>query len=446
MAASCGCEDPFFCNHGKATTNKVGAKYFSINKLSDPIEEQIKDSKEAAKLFKTLPFIPYAGTNEHSSDQLLKFLYLLKNLSSSKGACNSSIREFAFHGLIEIRKAVNESFLLDKKSYEVSEEEKLKYVNFIETLDLNANSLNDLASILYDGTDVTGDHYLKVVISKIGDGKAGMYVLDNQHCRYVNNGQQNRIAVSSNWSYNYIAQNIPKIYPVYPEVKEDELTITFIIHSKNTTGFYGRPKSNASLFAQFIETQEDMTRLTSSYRRFMADIIMEVEDADPSGRRILDGDAQKAGFEDVEERLNYQYSNQNIDSPSLMLLGRPYGSSPALIHETKIDTKEKYFEASRKLTRDDIFINHNWSQKLAGVPMATGWSNDEFINELKVKQPTVKKAQSIAERTINTALKYICLYFKNGLDKYCINFLHPYEELLKETKDNGNTSEKLGNN
>lgn len=439
--AACNCEDKFFCNHNTSSnvSGKLGAKYFDLRKLKNPIEEQIKDKDEAFKTYNLLPFIPYAGTNDFTSDSLLSFLYLLKELSSSKGACNKALKDFAFGGYVDIVEALDESFYFEDKVSPLSRDEKNKYIQFLKSLDMNAESINDLAKLLYNGTDITGDHYLQVVISKLGNKKAGMYALDNRNCRYVNNGLKNIIAVSPNWNYAYLKANKPKLLPVYPNVLEDDTKVTFVIHSCNTLDFYGRPESKASLISQFIESQEDLVRLSSSANRFASDIIMEVEDADPNSRRIDEDDAVKAGFESVEERLNYQYSSAN-EAPSLMLLSRSYGSSPALIHEVKIDTKEKYFRTSRELTREDIFINHNWSQKLTGVPMASGWSNDEFINELKAKQIIIKNVQTVSERTINKALIFICTYLNNGLSERMINFIHPYKEILNEEKNDSVSS------
>lgn len=428
--------------------NKKGAVYFKFAELKNPVDEQLVDPSLVKKLYKNLPFIPYAGTTLHSADSFINLLFTLKDGSKSKGTCLNSIKEYSFGGKMEVVKSLNESFKLSNKQAELSLQEQENYILFLQGIIIEEADLLELASNLYDGFSITGDCYLKVVIAKVaGIFVPGIYVVDNRTVRYVNDGTGKMIAISQKWDYNYIRENEPEFIPVYPNYTETDNEIKFIIHKKNGKGFYGRPGSVSSLIDQYTEYKETVYRASLATNRFVPDVLIELEAPDPTIQKYEEDETKESGFDNIQDRLNYEYSNKSEDPASLMLIERGYKSGNAFIHEFNINTKEKYFKTSGDMCKESIFIAHNWSQRLAGVPLANGWSNEAFLDELRVKEITVKNTQNIIEQVLNKAFSVIARYMNPEMEKYSINFVHPYRDLLESGKENikSNADNDLGN-
>ena len=408
--------------------------------VTNPIDEQIRDKDTLQQLYKNLPFIPYAGTNGHSADSLIDLLYTLAVVSPSQHACLNSIKEFAFGGKINIVESIDDSFSVSDQMQPLSIERQKEFINFLSLIDKKENGWLEFAANCFDGYGKTGDLYIKVVLSDVaGTKSAGVYVIDNRTIKYVNDGNANMAAISQYWDFGYVTKNPPEYIPVYPFVTSKNGVTQFIIHVKNGNGFYGRPASIGSLTEQYTEYKETLYRCTSATNRFNPDVLMEVSGRNPEVIKRNNEEAAKFGFENLEEQLNYKVAAGNSSAPSILLTERPYDSDPIHIHEFNVNTKEKYFQASGQISRDRIFISHNWSQKLAGIPLASGWSNSAFLDELRVKEITIRNIQNIIEYPMNTAFYEIAKFMNPSMMDYSINFVHPFANVLNETKDANNS-------
>lgn len=414
----------------------LASNHIRWSEVRNPIEEQIRDSKELKDLYTHLPFIPYAGTNGNSSDSLISLLYTLAVVSPSQHACLNSIKEYAFGGKINIVESIDDSFSLSEEMNQVPIEKQKEFIAFLSKIKKKENEWLELASNCYEGFGNTGDVYIKVVMSEVaGEKESGIYVIDNRTIKYVNDGNANMMAISQYWDYTYVLKNPPEYIPVYPFVSTSNGITKFIIHKKNGSGFYGRPTSIGSLTEQYTEYKETVYRCTNATNRFNPDVLMEVSGRDPSIRKKENEDAVKSGFENLEDQLNFKVSAGNQYAPSIILTERPFQADPIHIHEFNVNTKEKYFKASCDISKERIFLSHNWSQKLAGVPLASGWSNEAFLDELRIKEITIKNIQNIIEHPINTAIWEIAKFMNPEMMKYSINFVHPFANVLKQAQD-----------
>lgn len=421
---------------GSHTGSTLSASHIHWAEIKNPIEAQIRDPKVLEDFYKSMPFIPYAGTWQYSADSMMEMLYTLAVVSSSQHACLNSIKEFAFGGKINIVESMDDSFAISEQLTPVSFENQKRFIEFVNTIYKKEGDWNEFGENCLTGWGCTGDIFIEVVMSEVaGQKSAAMYVLDNRNVRYVNDGKYNMLAISPKWDMTYILKYPPEYIPVYPTMTEKNGITKFVIHKKNGTGYYGRPTSIGSLTEQYTEYKESIYRCTNATHRFNPDVLMEITGRDPKVRRMENEEAELSGFKNLEEQLNFKVSAGNSDAPSIILTERPYGAEPIKIHEFNVNTKDKYFQGSKKMNMDTIFLSHNWSQKLAGVPMATGWSNEAFLDELSIKEITIRKVQNVVEQPLNDAFYEIARFMNPEMVKYSMNYVHPFANVLKQRKD-----------
>lgn len=427
----------YSANGSQVGSGSLAASHINWAEIKNPIEDQIRDKQSLQDFFKTMPFIPYAGTWQYSADSLLQLLYTLCVVSPSQHACLNSIKEFAFGGKIKIVESIDESFILSDEMPDLGIETQKKYIEFLSSITKREGDWMEFASNCYTGYGYTGDIYIMVVMSDVaGQKSAAMYVVDNRNVRYVNDGNYNMLAISDRWDTNYITKYQPEYIPVYPNMTEKDGVTKFIIHKKNGNGFYGRPASIGSLTEQYIEYKEMVYRCTNATNRFNPDVLMEVSGRDPAIRQKENEEAIKSGYEHLEEQLNFKVSAGNASAPSVLLTEKPYAGDNIFIHEFNVVTKEKYFLTSKSISKEVIFLSHNWSQKLGGVPMASGWSNEAFLDELSIKEVTIRSVQNAVEQPMNDAFYEIANFMNPEMSKYSANFIHPFINVLNQRRQN----------
>lgn len=401
-----------------------------------PIAALVRDPKELADTYKHLKLIPYSFlTDNYSADSLLKLLYNVAALSSSKQSCITSISEFAFGGKAEVVNVIDDSFKSEEEN-KVTQETTKKYKEFISSINFENKNILQLGESLLKDSLISGDKYLLVTISKVDEfNSVTIKHIDPKTVKYVNNGLLDTLAYSLRWDYAYLIKNNKYIsyYPVYPSYVESGNLIQFIIHHKKGSGIYGTPESLDCIDDQLIEYYEKKYRLVKAKDCFLPDVLLEVEEDDP--RASAYGDTARGEEDDnLQTKINKEYAsgNSSPEGKAIAVVTRPFGSNPMLIHEFDIKTKEKYLSWSAEQSRSAIYASHNWSQLLSSVPIPKGWTSNPFADELRAKEPTIRKYQNEVEFIINTAFKAICKILNNGLEGLGINYTHPYKEMLNQ--------------
>lgn len=387
-------------------------------KLESPIPDEVRDVTKLQNWFRKQGYIPFAGTTQDSNHTYLRYLQNLAKLSPTLASCINGIKFYAFTGKPNIIKSVNSEFdFSDSLKYEeLSLDTKNKFVQKLSLIDKGNMSWSQLAIALYNSFKGVGNAYLSITIKTILDQK---YISFKYHepesvlYKMPTLFSSNKVDVSQCWDPQYLKRYPPKTYSVYPYFDESETEITTMIHVKNGNGHYGRPDWFAASHDAFLEVKNKEYLLKSVHNNFIGQVLIEVE-GDQDNPMLSDELAQEKGWKNSADQWAGNMTNsggsKEVDQPqSVLIMERPFGSSPVHVHEFNVQTKENFFQKIGNINEDNIIKVNMWSKILQGTDQASGLSGaTAFLNELKCKLPLIQHYQNICDnQIINKALDFV---------------------------------------
>lgn len=413
------------CNSSPCLSNcpsKNGLAYDNIGmalsklRLQSPIPNVISDPTTIQKWFRKTKYLPYAGHSNKSNHVYLKYLNSLASLSPSLSACINKIGFYSFGSKPIITKGKDSEFtfidnLNGKAILQTEEGDVVDKLNSINKFNVSWSSI---AEELYKSYKNNGNCYLYLCIDKImGNYFPSIKVLKQENVLYniVDLFSQPSIDHSLSWDERYIAKYIPENIPVYPAYSETSKKIKTVIHLKNGIDTYGRPDWLACADAAFLEIKDIQFLLKAVHNDFMGQTLIEFEGAE-SDDTLSDKDAQDEGHESESERFAANYTNggnRNEEGAgnTVILAERPFGASPAFVHDFKPNTKEKYFQTIGEMCEEFILKTNSVSKTFIGTQPPKGFSTDAQMSELESNVPLLKYFQDKIMGVINTGLDYI---------------------------------------
>lgn len=391
---------------------------FDFSNIANPISEKFIDPEDVLKTFSEWPLIPYAKVGIYSSQGLLKFLNSCRFISPTQGACHESIKSFAFGSKMRIKRASNIDFDIDHND-DLEKEIQKNFADFLKNsveLEGNVNYTN-FSEKLFDSFKDNGNYLIEIVHSEtLGVKKTYIYNhLTSNYCFYPKPVDgATLIALSPCWDSTYLRKNPPKFLPMYPFYKKGkDGELRTVLHVKNGNfKWFGRPDWVAAYTNCYREHQDCDYLTKMSANHFTGQVFIELEDDDIENDSTWEDDSES----DILGRLEKNFTLKGGDPQTIMATTRPYGTKPAFIYQFKPVTNEKFFDTTSKLDRQKIIENNQWSERLLGNSVAEGYSNDQFIKELSVKDITVlKRYRTIVCYGLNIAIKE-ALKFNNITD------------------------------
>lgn len=163
--------------------------------------------------------------------------------------------------------------------------------------------------------------------------------------------------------------------------------------------------------AAFLEIKDIQFLLKAVHNDFMGQTLIEFEGAE-SDDTLSDKDAQDEGHESESERFAANYTNggnRNEEGAgnTVILAERPFGASPAFVHDFKPNTKEKYFQTIGEMCEEFILKTNSVSKTFIGTQPPKGFSTDAQMSELESNVPLLKYFQDKIMGVINTGLDFI---------------------------------------
>lgn len=418
---------------------KRGAQLFNWTNDRNPIIPQIKDTSDIQSIFSRYPLIPYTGTTQQSGQQLLSFLINMMTLSTTHGSCIISQKKFAFGGKLAIVQNADNVFDFEE---EVEDKAiKKEFAEFVKGIKLNASDIRTFSENLFVSYKGTGNAYFSVVMSETMGQKAVSFNYHNPttvlYMIPEKGADTNWVAVSND--FTSLDKTPPTLYPVYPAThtrKTGEVVTMF--HIKDSTEWYGRPDSMASLLYQYREFQDANYLIMESDNNFTGKVFIEIEDGD---NEVDEPDANDP-LADVITKFEKNFTQKGDDPLSIMFMTRPSGASQAYVHEFAPNTNEKFFDTTASINERKILISHSWSARLLGESKAAGLSTNLFTDELESKLPLLEGYQTLIESFINTALSEVCIFMgKEHYVKYNIKFRTPFNVIRDATQSDGSARE-----
>lgn len=441
---------PYF---GKEDGNMGGrrtshATSFNFSKLENPIPKEIKDSKEIKTFFEKYPYVPYSGTYLDSQQTLLNFFNNLTDLSPTLGACINSIGFHSFGGSLEIVKDSKLDFYKDAKE-EIPDDVQAFYMESLKEIDFGKRGLKDLHHLLYDTYKSVGVCYLEVVMSETLGVKSGsVHFHDSLDCFYrlTERGKPKLIDISSSWELDYLLENPPRTVPEFPHYAQyPDGTIRTIMtaHSGNYE-WYGRPDWKSCFVHAYREFQDSIYLARISDNNFTGQVIIEVEDDEFSFTQ--DEEAQGAGFDNLADRVEQNFTNKSPDPMTVLMMSRPYGSKPVAVEQIEPNTNENFYKETGAIAERKIIQNNNWSARILSSDAGSAFSTNVFLDDLRTKEPLLTRYRKIINGLVSQAVSEINKYKGNdSLLELGVRSRSPFQEMLDQLDVNDGTNNQKGN-
>ena len=421
-------------------TSKPRGWNLRLAEIENPIPNEVKDSDGVFGFFRDNPFIPFSGTNQRTSHTLLQRLIDFKDLAPTHGACIESRKSFAFGSRIEIIGGYDPVFNIP--NIEVSDELKLSYRNFLQSIDLGEFNWMTLRGAFSESFDTTGNEWLEIVLTEnMGEKKAGVYHRSATECLYyINNQNEKMVGVCGDWMR--MDKHPPTILPLFPEFHEyEDGSMRSIVHVKNGSyKFYGRPKSFSSFIDQYNEYQNRIYQSKQLNNGFIGNTIIEVEGDNTSGFGGADDDSIKDGFNNFADQVEQNYTNKGSNPTSVIVTERPHGASPMSVNHIPANTSHKYFKGMAEMSRGNILMAHDWSENLLRMDGSSGFSESMYQDIFKIKSATsINALQTVVDSTINTITNFIEEWMGitefEGLAQKSVSPIQTLIEQVKEGED-----------
>lgn len=429
------------------------SSYIRFQNPESPIPAQIEDGEEYARFFKTFRevFVPYAGTNNHTSHSLLHFLLSLSELSPTQAGVIRAKKFFAFGGKVKVARRDDPVFDIGEIG-EVSASEQQSFLDFLKLIQIydasdNLISVRDLAEFWLQDDEGCGNLYFEIVKAQVGNEKVfRVYTHSPTHCLYLatNKYEPRYIAISPYWTIDYLNRKGFDVLPVYPNWSDNEDGVMrTIVHIKSGNyTWYGRPISIASMLDQFFEFQNADYKTKAVANHFMAQALIEFEDGEGS---MIDDEAPKnAGFPSFARQMELNFTNESKRPQRVMAVTRPPGAKEAFVHEFKPQTSETWSRTTGEDAEKSILKTHAFPRRFIGIDSTTGFSTAVFLDEFEtLLSPLITKIQQEVADIFNTYIvKEAAEFF--GMPQMAdlgVQFTTPFEQMIQQRKDAANNAD-----
>lgn len=433
-------------NNPRSTYRKKNrkAKFIKLAEIENPIPNEVSDPSELKMFFDKFPFIPYAGNSRTTSHSLLCHMINFLQLSVTKSAVVQSIKSWSFGSKIDIVKSTDTDFDLGEDIYNIDIADKRRYHEAIkQNVYLGDDTLKGQACKMSESYDLTGNIYVELIRTETAGQRmftAQFHSALDVLYLYTKPGQTKIVGVSKKWTEDHLKKNPPTLIPVFPTFHQfEDGTQRSMIHVKEGNfDWYGRPPDFSSFIDQYNEykLREFLTKQINT--NFIGQVLIEIEDDEPTGNDFDEDGNMKAGFEGTADRLEENFTNKGGDPTSVVAMTRPAGSDHAFIHEFKPNTSEKFICKISAELRGNIIGANDWSEALLRKDQTSGFNSQMFkdvftiVNATKInaRQILIEKIQNTI---INEAFEWMGI---SEFKEFAIKYQTPLKKLIDETIEN----------
>lgn len=401
LTQECCPDDPKRYNPRLERHKKVKrGKTFELPRLDNPINRELEYKDEKQKgIYDRFPFVPYSVDGKGRPIDLLNFLNCLPDSSKTLGAVKNSIKNFVFSQKMNFKMGEDPDFdFLVESTTDLEDSLKREYLLFIKSVVLpkGISTLSDLMECIFDSYFDNGNSGIELVHRVIlSNDVFNINFYETKDYRYAKTvkDQDKFVGISSCWDEDYLLENMPTLIPLWPNIGNFDGESRTFIHEKNGKYvWYGRPKWIACYLDAYREWKNSNYLNTITDNQFTGRVFIETEGADiENDDSFSETDAVHAGFENVSQRIEENWTLKGDNPQSVIATERPYGTDKAFIYEFKLNTNEKFFKVTGTECKDSILECNDWSRTLLGSDSASGWSNEQYREELRIKDEGILK-------------------------------------------------------
>ena len=230
-----------------------------------------------------------------------------------------------------------------------------------------------------------GGFAVNVVRNK--EGKVGsLYFIPLERLRF--NEDRSEFYYSRDWEKS-IGRVKYTVYPKYDPQGKDPNSI--YVYTNNRSDVYPGPKWAASVKAAEIERQVNEYHLNSIGNGFSASYMISMNNGIPS----------EAEADEIEEKIIEKFTGSGNGGRVVINFANDKEHSAELTKLETDDAGEKYKSLIER-TRNELFTAFRATPNLFGLPTATGFSNEEYMEAFRLYNRTaVRPIQNILVRAIN---------------------------------------------
>ncbi len=421
----------------------------NILQLHNPIPESINDPAELSQLFKDFGIVPYYGTEEATSHNMLRVIHELSELSPSHQACKLDKNSYVFSGGFDYVAPRIPGVRYSDEDKPISDAEKAIFVQQLVDLGLSPLHLQSILEQLDDSLADSGNAYLHIKVTKLNRvRKVYIRVIPYREIAFLerkNMRDPDVFVVTEQWDQIYWKKKPPKL--IWASVPERDYNwqpirdgVQTILHIRSPKGskYYGRPRTLSALFWMFVEASAGDQTVRVSSSDFVSQMIMAFEEPPPE--RITGTDAeQKAAFKGMMTEMRKVATVEGTNPKVLGGVQYPHGGKPPLGIKMNLARDPEYLRFVTSRAADYIYAAHHWDRQLSGLE-TVGANNggDVYLSILKIKNiGVIKPAQTMWGNICTDLLKNIfkVYRFKEVYDVRLVSVLDPlFEAELEASK------------
>jgi len=390
---------------------KTGIEWANtVNPLPDLIPKLAKINKP--KEIALMEPIPYAINGIATGDSLLWFFYIMSQLSTTRGSCINSIAKYAAENVTVLN--TGNMFTPDS---DLSNDDKNKVVEFIQTNEINLSSIGETLIKHYK---IAGCSYLGLTMTEtLGQKKISYEVFDNRSIRLLKEEPGKPRVLSINYVDD---KNKGVLFYKYPFYSIDANNTLRSFVKVGDDGYWGRPDAEHAFMHWYREWQDTNFLMIQSENKFIPQVLIESEMFDPNTMELLNKKAKEEGFASYREWLNHTLTIKSGSGDAIIHTFRPTGSRPSFVHEFKPTLNEKFYETANIITREKIIEADGWSDKLLGKSVS-GLGQSSIIEELLIKQPLLNRYREDVGKSISKLFNMGLAFMGYIMDRKQVKFL-----------------------
>jgi len=444
-------QPPFSELRGRRKTK--GLKLFE---LENPIPGELTDTTDIQKMFDDFRLVPFATRDKKTGHALLYWYLMLAQLSPMNAACIEKVKKYVVGSKAFIQRSEDPEFETGEERAAVSISESARYRDALNEYVTFQGGVRKFHQNLQWSYDATGNAWVEGSYTEVnGQIRFNLKYRKSTQVLYIATkpGEMRQVAISPVWEYNYLKKHAPAIIPVSDPAKGIEGAVwakdkdgvfRTIFHLKaGQNEWYGRPESEGADLYKYREVQDSVYVIRQSAGNFVGQLIIEVEDDDPTNNpAINDEDAKRAGFDSFVQRMEDNYTNKGDDPSSVIITARPNGGRPMFVFQIKPNTNENWYKVTGEMSEQRILRAYGLTLRFMGFDASTGFSSDTFIADYVMNvEPVLNEKRNTLMNFTNGILTIIWdIAGLSELNQYSLNFKSPITSQIEQFKTQSNGS------
>ena len=418
------------------------SKGLKLFELENPIPKEITDTTDIQKMFDDFKLVPFASRDKKTGHALLYWYLMLAQLSPMNAACIEKTKKYVVGSKVFVERREDFEFETGGENQPVSTSESTAYRDTLNELVSYEGGIRKFHQNLMWSYDATGNAYVEASYSVVnGQMRFNLKYRKATEVLYVatNPGEMKRVAISPVWEYNYLKKYPPAIIPIAPNwIQDDQGVFRTVFHLKaGQNKWYGRPESEGADLYKYREVQDSVYVIRQSAGNFVGQLIIEVEEDDPTNNpAINDEDAKRAGFDSFVERMEDNYTNKGDDPSSVMITSRPAGGRPMFVFQIKPNTNENWYKVTGEMSEQRILRAYGLTLRFMGFDASTGFSSDTFIADyvMNVEPVLTEKRNTLMEFSNRILTTIWEVAGRMEMNDFSINFKSPITSQIEQFK------------